>query len=214
MNLRVTHNFTPNVAGRGGRGGPGGGGGGQGWGRRPRWPRRAAGAERQHDRAGPIPQERQRSDERLSRLGGTTTGSSLAVPVTLNIVHKRILHNVTVNFSRTRIIDLQQFRVRGGRDRRGGIAGVVHRSVRLGLAAAVVLEPLEPARRHAVPPNRFAAVDGLRLDPSIDQAHAAGRRGRAPRQHQQPDRREPPTVRSSSPGSTPRAGPRRSTAAG
>ncbi len=68
VNLRVTHNFTPNVTGRGGRGGPGGGGGGRGFGgRRPRWTRRAAGDERQHDGAGPIPPERQRSDERLSQ---------------------------------------------------------------------------------------------------------------------------------------------------
>jgi hypothetical protein len=34
-------------------------------------------------------------------LGGTSTGSSLAVPVSLNIVHKRIQHNVSVNYSRT-----------------------------------------------------------------------------------------------------------------
>ena len=68
VNLRVTHNFTPNVAGRGGRGGPGGGGGGRGFGGpRTRRTRRAAGHQRQHDGAAAVPPQRQRSDQRLSQ---------------------------------------------------------------------------------------------------------------------------------------------------
>ena len=42
-------------------------------------------------------------------LAGTATGSSLAVPVSLNIQHKRTTHNVTANYSRTTSDGLNQY---------------------------------------------------------------------------------------------------------
>ena len=124
-------------------------------------------------------------------LGGTNTGSSLAVPVTLNIVHKRILHNVTVNFSRTQSSSLQPVRVRQRRHGERRHRRRLHRSVRLGGAAALVLQPLEPARRNAVAAHRLTAHAGLRLDAPVAEAHPAGRRGRSSRQHEQPDGHQP-----------------------
>jgi hypothetical protein len=57
-------------------------------------------------------------------LGGESTGSSLALPVSLNIQHRRSMHNVNVNFSRTVSRSLNQYAfvedVAGG----AGITGV------------------------------------------------------------------------------------------
>ena len=65
-----------------------------------------------------------------------------------------------------------------------GIAGVSHRSVRLGRAAALVLEPLEPARRHAVAAHGLAPdASGYGWTHPSTEAHAPGRRRLAPRQH-------------------------------
>jgi hypothetical protein len=57
-------------------------------------------------------------------LGGTNTGSSLSVPLSLNIVHKRILHNVTVNFSRTQSSSFNKFAFVNDVAGAAGIAGV------------------------------------------------------------------------------------------
>ena len=57
-------------------------------------------------------------------LGGTTTGSSLAVPVTLNIVHKRILHNISVNFSRSQSSSFNRYAFVNDVAGDAGIAGV------------------------------------------------------------------------------------------
>jgi trimeric autotransporter adhesin len=100
VNLRVTHNFTPNAGGRGGggRGGPGGGFGGPG-GRFGRGQQQGTSvnmtAQMQYRRTG--------SDQNnvFPALSGATTGASLALPVSLNIQHKRTSHNITVNYSRT-----------------------------------------------------------------------------------------------------------------
>ena len=42
-------------------------------------------------------------------LGGTTTGSSLSAPISLNITHRRQLHNVNFNYSRTSSDSLNQY---------------------------------------------------------------------------------------------------------
>ena len=125
VNLRVTHNFTPNIAGRGGRGGPGGGGGGRGFGGAGRGGR---GAQQGTSVSMTAQVQYRRNDNDQTNvfpsLGGTTTGSSLAIPVTLNIVHKRILHNVTVNFSRTQSSAFNHFAFVNNVTGDAGIAGV------------------------------------------------------------------------------------------
>ena len=101
LNLRVTHNFTPNAAGRGGPGGRGGGGrGGPG----------ARGAGRGGGRQGLSVnmtaqlQYRRNDNDQVNvfpTLSGQVIGSSLTVPVSFNIQHRRTSHNVNVNYSRT-----------------------------------------------------------------------------------------------------------------
>lgn len=98
LNLRVTQNFTPNAAGgRGGRGG-GFGGGGRGGGRQ---------APATGTSVNMTAQLQYRRNENASPnisplLGGNTSSSSLAVPVNLNIRHKRIMHTINVQFSETK----------------------------------------------------------------------------------------------------------------
>ena len=111
VNLRVTHNFTPNVAGRGGRGAPGGGGA-RGAG---------AGAGGARGRSGQLGtsvvlnaqvQYRRGDNERnnvFPTLGGDNTSSSLTVPVTLNISRARVQHTITANLSRTRSTTTNQY---------------------------------------------------------------------------------------------------------
>jgi hypothetical protein len=125
INLRVTHNFTPNVAGRGGRGGPGGGGrvfaGGPGG--------RAGRGVQQGTSVSMTAQLQYRRNDNdqtnvFPALGGTTTGSNLAVPVTLNIVHKRMMHNISVNFSRTESSSFNRYAFVDDVTGAAGIAGV------------------------------------------------------------------------------------------
>ena len=87
---RITHNFTPAAPGArgGGRGGGLGGRGQQGT-------SVVLNAQVQY---------RRNDNERLTvfpTLGGQNSGSSLALPISLNVAHRRMLHNVTVNYSRT-----------------------------------------------------------------------------------------------------------------
>ncbi len=110
INLRVTHNFTPNAGGRGGPGGRGGGG-------------RGAPGARGGGRAGRGPQGtsvnmttqlqyRRNDNDQVNvfpTLGGQNIGSSVTVPVSLNIQHRRTSHSVNVNFSRTSSQSLNQY---------------------------------------------------------------------------------------------------------
>jgi hypothetical protein len=126
VNVRVTHNFTPNVAGRGGRGGPGAGGaGGFGGGAGARGGR---GVQQGTGVTMTAQMQYRRNDndqtDVFPSLGGTNTGSSLSVPLSLNIVHKRILHNVTVNFSRTQSSSFNKFAFVNDVAGAAGIAGV------------------------------------------------------------------------------------------
>ncbi len=98
VTLRLTHNFTQ-AAGRGAGGGRGGGGGGG----------RAGGPAGRGNQGLSINmtaqvQYRGNSSEQanvLPELGGTSTGSSLAVPITINISKNRVQHAITLNYSRT-----------------------------------------------------------------------------------------------------------------
>lgn len=126
ISLRVTHNFTPNAAGRGagGRGGAGGARGGSGG------PGGRFGRGQQQGTSVNVTAQLQyrktSSDQNnvFPSLAGETTGSSLAVPVTLNIQHKRTSHTITANYSRTASNSLNQYafveNVAGG----AGIGGV------------------------------------------------------------------------------------------
>jgi hypothetical protein len=100
LNLRVTQNFTPNAVGggRGGRGGGGFGGGGRGGGRQ------AAATGTSVNMTAQLQYRRGNNDSpNISPLlGGHTSSSSLAVPVNLNIRHKRTMHTINVQFSETK----------------------------------------------------------------------------------------------------------------
>jgi hypothetical protein len=99
VNLRFTHSFTQ-AGGRGGGRGAGGRGGfgGRGGGRGPPAQRTSVNLSAQ------VQYRRADGDQTnvFPALGGTTTSSSLSVPVTLNMVHHRMLHNVSVTVARTR----------------------------------------------------------------------------------------------------------------
>jgi hypothetical protein len=99
VNLRLTHSFTQ-AAGRGGPGGRGGGGGGRGG------PGGRGGRGQQGTSVtltGQLQYRRNHNDQNnvFPALGGSSEGSSLSVPVGLNITHKRSLHSLNVNFART-----------------------------------------------------------------------------------------------------------------
>ncbi|HEX9366244.1 MAG TPA: hypothetical protein VF921_06440, partial [Vicinamibacterales bacterium] len=122
VSLRVTHNFTPNAAGGRGGGGRGGGGGGGGGGR-------TAGGRGQAQQGTSVNMTAQlqyrRSDNDilniLPQLGGHSSSTSLGVPVSLNIRHKRTMHTVNVNFSSTSSTTKNHF---GGVDNVAGNAGI------------------------------------------------------------------------------------------
>ena len=100
INARITHNFTPGAA-RGGRGGPGGVRGGAQVGRGGRGGRGQQGTSVMLNAQ---VQYRRNVNERINvfpTLGGDNRGSTFSVPMGLNIVHRRMLHNINVNFSRT-----------------------------------------------------------------------------------------------------------------
>ncbi len=104
ISARVTHNFTPAAAGaRGaGRGAGGRGAGGRG-GRGQQGTSVLLNAQLQYRRA---------NNDRINvfpTLGGINDSSSLSVPVSLNVAHRRMLHNVTVALSRTQSQSLNRY---------------------------------------------------------------------------------------------------------
>jgi hypothetical protein len=106
INLRVTHNFTPAAAGGrgGGRGGAGGGRAGGGAARGPGG-RGGRGAQ-QGTSVNMTAQLQYRHADNdilnvLPQLGGHSSNTSVAVPISFNIRHKRTMHAVNVNFSST-----------------------------------------------------------------------------------------------------------------
>ena len=96
VNARITHNFTPGAGGRGGRGGGGRGGVGRRAGRGgPQGTSVVLNAQAQYRR-----NDNERANV-LPLVGGRNAGSTLNVPVSLNVVHRRMIHNVTLTVSRT-----------------------------------------------------------------------------------------------------------------
>jgi hypothetical protein len=106
VSVRITHNFSaPPAAGRGGpaggaagRGGAGGRAGGPGGGR--------GGRGNQGTTVNMNAQVQYRTNESeqvnvFPTLGGSSKGSSISVPVGLNIAHRRDMHAISVNFSRS-----------------------------------------------------------------------------------------------------------------
>jgi hypothetical protein len=128
IDLRVTHNFTPNATGRGGRGGPGGRGGGfagpgrgagpGGRGRGPQGTSVMMTAQLQY--------RRNTNDQNnvFPTLGGENRGSSVTAPVSLNIVHRRTMHNINVNVSRTTSRSINQYAFIEDVAAEAGITGV------------------------------------------------------------------------------------------
>jgi hypothetical protein len=126
VSVRVTHNFTPPPAGgRGGGGGRGGfaggaqrGGGGRGG--------RGAAQGTAVNMTAQLQYRRNRSDQSnvLPALGGESTGTNLALPVSLNVRRGRTMHAIGVNVSSTTSGTLNRYagveNVAGG----VGIAGV------------------------------------------------------------------------------------------
>jgi hypothetical protein len=107
VSLRLTHNFTPVAGGRAGGGGRGGGGGGRGGGG-------PGGRGNQALSVNVTAQLQYRNNDSenanvLPALGGTTTGSSWAVPVNVNISKGRTQHAINFNFSRTSSSTNNQF---------------------------------------------------------------------------------------------------------
>jgi hypothetical protein len=99
VSARITHNFTPGAAGArgGGRGGFGGRGapGGRGGRGAQQGTTVLLNAQLQYRRS---------NNERLNvfpTLGGFSTSSSLALPISLNIAHRRTQHALNLNVSRT-----------------------------------------------------------------------------------------------------------------
>jgi hypothetical protein len=123
VNVRVTHNFTPAAAGvRGGRGRGGGPGGGRGGGGRG-----GANQARTNVVLNAQLQIRQNEGEQLNvfpTLGANSSGSTFAAPLALNITHRRQLHNVNVNFSRTRSQGLNRYAFLENVAAEAGITGV------------------------------------------------------------------------------------------
>ncbi len=79
-------------------------------------------------------------------LADEGTGSAFTLPVSLNIQHRRSMHNVNVNYSRTESQIAESVRVRRGRRRKRRHHRRLDRPVRLGRAAAVVLDVYRRAR--------------------------------------------------------------------
>jgi trimeric autotransporter adhesin len=146
VNLRVTHNFTPAAAG--GRGGPGGGRGG------------AAGARGAGGRGGrgaaqgtavnltaQLQYRRANNDvlNVLPQLGGHSSNTSVAVPVGLNIRHKRTMHAINANFSSTSATTKNHF---AGVENVTGNAGIT----------GVSADPFD----YGVPSLSFSGFQGLR----------------------------------------------------
>jgi trimeric autotransporter adhesin len=117
---RLTHSFTQPRAGGGGRGGGFGGRGGP------------PGGGRQNQTGTSVTlnaqvQYRRTVNDQVNvfpTLGGRTKGSSITLPVSLNIQHKRAVHNLTLTFSRTSSNSLNHYAFTKDVAGTAGITGV------------------------------------------------------------------------------------------
>ncbi len=180
VNLRVTHNFTPNAAG--GRGmGRGGGFGGPGGARGPGGPGRGnqqgtsvlLNAQVQYRRTASA------QNNVFPLLGGQSSGSSLALPSTLNVQHKRTGHSIALNYSRTTARGSNQYAFTDNVAGDAGIGGVSTDPFdwgvpQLSFSVLSSLRDVTPSRRTD---QRISL--GYGLDPAgLDKAHAPRRRRR------------------------------------
>jgi trimeric autotransporter adhesin len=113
LNVRVTHNFTPNASGRGGPGGRGGGGarGGGGGARGAGGRGRGQQARTSVMMTAQLQYRKNTTDQNnvFPTLGGENKGSSFTMPVSFNIQHRRSLHTANVSVSRTTSQALNQY---------------------------------------------------------------------------------------------------------
>jgi hypothetical protein len=119
--LRITHTLTQPVTGRGGRGGAGAGGGRAGGAGGGAGPQGGAGPGRGGRGAFQAPLNitmnatvnyRRNDGDRpnvFPLLSGATEGSTVSVPVTLNVRHGRLTHAINASFNRTRSSTLNAF---------------------------------------------------------------------------------------------------------
>ena len=146
VSLRVTHNFTPNArgGGPGGRGGFGGGRGGFG-GFGGRGGRGQQGTS--VNMTAQLQYRRSNNDQNnvFPTLGGHSTGSAFTLPVSLNIQHRRAVHNVNVNYSRT---------MNGSQNRYAFLENVAGEAGITGIS----LDPFD----WGVPQLSFSSLTGLR----------------------------------------------------
>ena len=111
VNVRVTHSFTQNAGGRGGPGGRGGAGRG-GFGGFGGAGGRGRGQQGTNvNMTAQLQYRRNLTDQNnvFPTLSGEGHGSSFTVPVSLNIQHRRMLHNINVNYSRTESRSANQY---------------------------------------------------------------------------------------------------------
>lgn len=154
INGRLTHSFTaPQPGGRGAGGGRGGGfGPGTGG------PRGRGGRQNLQGTSVTLTaqvQYRRNMSQQVNvfpDLGGKTTGSSLALPLSLNIQHKRVVHNITLSFSRTTSNSLNRYAFSNNVAGAAGITGVSTNPFDWGVPALSFssisnLHDLSPSRR-------------------------------------------------------------------
>ena len=146
-------------------------------------------------------------------LAGTTTGATFSAPVTLNIRAGRSIHAISTTFSRTRVDDAQQLRVRPGHHRPGGHHGRRDRSVRLGRPVALVRVVHGAPRHGAVATGRPLLAGQLRLDAAVRLTHLPAWAARTSSRSAARSRTRTPAARSRSPVSTRRVETRRCAAA-
>jgi trimeric autotransporter adhesin len=111
VNLRVTHSFTQNT-GRGGPGGRGGGGGRGGFGGFGGPAGRGRGQQGTSvNMTAQVQYRRNDNDQNnvFPLVSGANNGSSFTLPVSVNIQRRRMLHNVSVNYSRTESRSVNQY---------------------------------------------------------------------------------------------------------
>ena len=112
INVRVTHSFTQNAGGRGGPGGRGGGGGRGGFGGFGGPGGRGRGQQGTSvNMTAQVQYRRNDNDQNnvFPLVSGANNGSSFTLPVSVNIQHRRMLHNVSVNYSRTESRSVNQY---------------------------------------------------------------------------------------------------------
>lgn len=127
INLRVTHNFSANAGGRGGGGRGGFGGGGFAGGRGGPGGRGGRGQQGTNVMLNAQLQWRRNDNDQINvfpALGGRNTGSSLTVPIALNVARRGTMHAVNVTVTRTTSANTNRYAYLEDVAGRAGITGV------------------------------------------------------------------------------------------